>query len=103
MTPRLSLAYDIVTTCVYIEGEKHFALNLNKTKSWYDVNFSHFEAWANKVGVPWRAVLPHLMDTLHKARDLWPDALDDLPMNPQHKSQLRKHWRQLHQDFRIDG
>lgn len=35
VTPRLSPAYDIVTTNVYIENETQYALNLSKTKEWY--------------------------------------------------------------------
>lgn len=99
--PRLSPAYDIVTTQVYIENEKSFALNLGKIKGWYDVNLSHFERWAEKVGVPWRTLRPHIDDTLERARDLWPQALNDLPMATQHKEGLRCHWSNLQSSLRI--
>ncbi len=102
-TPRLSPAYDIVTTCAYIDNEQHFALNLGKTKYWYEVNFSHFEYWAEKVGVPWRAIKPHLNDALDKAREYWHTALMDLPMLEAHKAILRQHWKNLHNDFTIAG
>ena len=49
-TPELAPAYDIVTTNVYIEGEKEYALNLGKTKQWYQVTLDHFETWARKAG-----------------------------------------------------
>ncbi len=101
VTPRLSPAYDIVTTQVYMGDEKKFALNLNKQKNWYKARFDHFEAWASKVGIPWRAVKPHLDDTLDKARTLWPKAIQDLPMNEGHKEQLIKHWENLQPDFKI--
>ena len=101
-TPMLSPAYDIVTTSVYIDGEKEFALNLNKNKNWYEARFDHFERWADKVGVPWRAVKPHLDDTLQKARDLWTNQIQDLPMNEEHKRTLKEHWKKLHSDFRIN-
>ena len=102
VTPRLSPAYDIVTTKVYIENEQEFALNLNKRKNWYGARFDHFERWSDKVGVPWRAVKPHLDDTLQKARDLWANQIQDLPMNEEHKKTLKEHWKKLHSDFRID-
>lgn len=102
ITPRLSPAYDIVTTSVYIEGEKDFALNLNQGKDWYKVRFDHFEAWAKRAGIPWRVIKPHLEDTLNKARTLWPKEIQDLPMNEGHKRQLKEHWGKLHPDFRID-
>ena len=101
VTPRLSPAYDIVTTRVYIENEQEFALNLGKNKHWYLANQEHFQHWAKKSGIPWRIIKPHLDDTMEKARALWPEELARLPMDSAHKDVLRAHWRQLHDDFRI--
>ena len=101
ITPRLSPAYDIVTTNVYIENETQYALNLGKTKEWYTVTMAHFLSWANRSGVPWRAIKPHLDDTLAKARELWPEALKTLPMDEAHKEGLRSHWVKLQDDFKI--
>jgi len=101
ITPRLSPAYDIVTTRVYIENETQYALNLGKMKEWYTVTEGHFQAWADRSGIPWRAIKPHLNDTMEKARSLWPNALKDLPMNEEHKEQLKQHWRGLQADFKI--
>ena len=100
-TPRLSPAYDIVTTKVYIENESQYALNLGKTKDWYVVSMMHFKWWAEKSGIPWRAIKPHLDDTLLKARNLWPQALKSLPMDNTHKNVLKAHWNRLHNDFKI--
>lgn len=101
VTPRLSPAYDIVTTSVYIENERQYALNLGKTKEWYTVTYENFEAWAKKAGVPWRAIKPHLDDTMEKTRNLWPEKLKELPMNDTHKTKLQAHWSSLQDDFRI--
>lgn len=101
-TPRLSPAYDIVTTRVYIENEREIALNLKRTRQWYAITLAHFEHWADKTGVPWRAVQPHLLDTIERARTLWPKALQDLPMAGAHKAALKEHWGKLTDDFRID-
>ena len=103
ITPRISPAYDIVTTSVYIEGEKKYALNLGKTKQWYAVTTANFQAWANRADIPWRAIKPHLDDVMDKARSHWPDALKDLPMNEAHKEGLKRHWSNLQQDFRIEA
>ena len=102
ITPRLSLAYDIVTTNVYIENETQYALNLGKTKDWYTVTMAHFQWWADKSDIPWRAIKPHLDDTLSKARELWPAALNALPMVDAHKDALKAHWGKLQKDFRVD-
>ncbi len=101
VTPRLSPAYDIVTTSVYIDNERKYALNLGKTKEWYDVTYTNFEAWANRANVPWRAIKPHLDETMERARSLWPKGIKDLPMNDEHKDKLQAHWAILQKDFRI--
>ncbi len=101
ITPELSPAYDIVTTRAYIEDEAKYALNLGKTKEWYKVTFAHFQAWAEKSDIPWRAIKPHLDDTMEKARTLWPNALKDFPVDEAHKNILVEHWKLLQKDFRI--
>lgn len=102
ITPRLSPAYDIVTTNVYIENEIQYALNLGKIKEWYVASMAHFQVWADRSGIPWRAIKPHMDDTLSKARELWPEALKTLPMEHVHKDGLITHWSKLHDDFKID-
>ena len=101
ITPRLSPAYDIVTTSVYMDNETGYALNLAKTKQWYVTSMAHFQSWANRSGIPWRAIAPHLDDAMNRARDLWPEALNALPMNEAHKDGLKAHWGRLHKDFKI--
>jgi len=102
ITPILSPAYDIVTTRVYMGDEQEFALNLGKGKKWYETSMAQFEYWAGKADIPWRAIRPHLLDTMEKARSLWPEALKDLPMDDAHKADLVVHWQNLHPDFRIE-
>lgn len=101
VTPQLSPAYDILTTRVYIPGEKQFALNLAKNKDWYLVEMNHFQSWSEKVGIPWRMIKPHLDDVMDKARTLWPAELSHLPMIAAHQEQLRAHWQRLSSDFKI--
>lgn len=100
-TPRLSPAYDILMTSVYIENERHFALNLAKNKDWYLAEMKHFEQWAKKVGVPWRVIEKQLHEIMDKARSVWPALLLDLPMGSAHKEKLREHWQKLHPNFQI--
>ena len=103
ITPRLSPAYDIVTTSVYIEDEREYALSLGKTKEWYGVTADNFQLWTDRAGIPWRAVKPHLDEVMDKARSLWPDALKDLPVDKEHKKKLTAHWSRLHEDFRVNA
>lgn len=102
VTPRLSPAYDIVTTSVYINNETQFSLNLGKTKEWFSVTQDNFQHWANKSGIPWRVLKPHIDDTMEKVRTLWPEALKNLPMDEEHKNKLKAHWLKLQADFRIE-
>ena len=101
ITPRLSPAYDIITTSVYIKEQRQFALNLAKTRNWYQVSSQDFQDWADKADIPWRAIKPHLDDVMNKARTLWPEALKNLPMYEVHKKKLNSHWAKLHPDFRL--
>ena len=102
VTPRLSPAYDIITTSVYIDDEKEYALNLGKTKKWFSVTEDNFQYWADKSGIPWRAIKPHIDDTMEKVRTLWPKALKDLPMDEEHKEKIKAHWLKLQTNFRIE-
>lgn len=103
ITPVLSPAYDIVTTRVYMGDERDFALNLGKGKDWYQASMEQFKYWADKAEIPWRAIRPHLLDTMDRARDQWPSALNELPMDDTHKEGLKAHWDNLHPDFRISA
>jgi serine/threonine-protein kinase HipA len=101
VTAELSPAYDIVYTQAYMPGETQISLNMARNKNWYTMTMEHFQAWANSVGVPWRAIRPHLNDVMDKARSLWPTYLQNSPMNETHKAALIAHWRKLHTDFTL--
>ncbi|QJW57753.1 Serine/threonine-protein kinase toxin HipA [Serratia plymuthica] len=98
---RLSPAYDIVTTRVYIPGESEVALNMAREKRWAMISMQTFEHWAERVGIPWPAIRVHLLDAIDKARTLWPGLLENLPMVAEHQSVLRQHWASLSSDFRL--
>ena len=99
-SPSLSPLYDVVFTTPYIDQDS-LALNMAGTKSWGTITMNHFEQWANKVGAPWVAIKPHLIDVIEVARAKWKVNLEKLPMLDEHKSALRLHWRELYDDFKI--
>ncbi len=101
ITPQLAPAYDILHTQTYIAGEMRAALNLGGEKDWYVLNWQHFQQWALKSGVAWLVIETALNDTLQRARELWPAALNDLPMLDNHKAALRVHWQRLELAWRI--
>ncbi|MGC9461117.1 type II toxin-antitoxin system HipA family toxin [Vibrio genomosp. F10] len=99
-SPRLSPLYDVVFTSPYIENDS-LALNMVGTKQWFEITMKHFEEWAEKAGVLWVAVKPHLIDVMSLARKNWPNLLQELPMEVEQKDALKKHWGKLSDDFRI--
>lgn len=101
-SPKLSPAYDIVSTIAYIENDR-LALNIHKSKDWYAMNLESFEHWAKRIDVPWAAVKVHLLDVIEIARSQWPEMLNELPMLEQHKDKLIAHWGKLSKDFRINN
>ena len=98
---RLSPAYDIVFTKAYIPSETSLALNLGKSKNWYQMALSDFEYWAKKADIPWRVVQSELKDVMAIARATWRDTLNDLPIVESQKQLLIEHWQQLPTDFQI--
>jgi serine/threonine-protein kinase HipA len=102
VTAELAPAYDIVFTHAYIPGERQISLNLAGNKDWYVMDMGHFQAWVETVGVPWKAIRPHLDDVMEKARNLWPTYLRESPMNEEHKKSLREHLGRLQPVFRIE-
>ncbi|PTB34449.1 type II toxin-antitoxin system HipA family toxin [Photobacterium phosphoreum] len=99
-SPRLSPLYDVVFTPPYIVHD-NLALNMTGTKQWFEITMKHFEGWAEKVGAPWVAIKPHLIDVINKAREKWPEQLQELPMDEEQKAALQQHWQQLSIDFKI--
>jgi hypothetical protein len=42
-----------------------------------------------------------LLDALARARDTWPQMLQDLPMKESHTVVLKDHWSKLSGDFKV--
>ena len=92
-TAELAPAYDLAFTQPL--GVTEHSLAIAGCSDWYALEFSHFDEWSRAVGVPWRAIRPALLDTVERARALWPGALEQLPMTETDKLLLRHHWKSL--------
>lgn len=101
-TPRLAPAYDIVSTLAYLKGDHQLALNLNGKKDWYWLGEEDFRRWSEKVGIAWPAIRTVIDDTVERARAQWPRQLEAMPMAEAHKATLKRHWRSLAPEWRID-
>ena len=70
-TTHLAPAYDLVGTIAYMPDE-HFALSFAGTKSFIEIDVDHFRKFAEKAGLPVRAVLKTATETAQAVRDHWP-------------------------------
>jgi len=91
----LAPAYDLLCNQSVLPAERQQRLAIGGCTDWYSLDFSHFEQWGRAVGVPWRVLRPQLLDTVERARTLWPKALEAAPMLETHKLLLRHHWKNL--------
>ncbi len=91
----LAPAYDLWCTQSVLPAARQKSLAIGGCTDWYQLDFSHFEQWGRAVGVKWRVLRPQLLDTVERARTLWPAALEDAPMLETHKLLLRHHWKNL--------
>ena len=76
--PRLSPAYDIVTTLPYVQGETGSALNMGKEKVWKNISMATFQYWITRVGAPWPAIKIHLEEGMAAAREQWPASIQEV-------------------------
>ncbi len=91
----LAPAYDLLCTQTVLPQDRQQPWAIGGCRDWYSLDFSHFAEWGRAVGVPWRVLRPQLLDTVERARTLWPQALEAAPMLETHKLLLRHHWKNL--------
>jgi len=93
-TPRLSPAYDLVSTIQYTPDD-HLALNLAGEKKFSAIGETHFRKLAKRIGARESFVLETARQTAQKARSIWPDLLRNLPLPEPMREKLREHWAML--------
>ena len=89
----LAPAYDLAFTQPLNIRER--VTSIAGCNDWYTLEFMHFAEWSRAVGVEWRTIKQVLLDTVERARTLWPNALEALPMAETDKLLLRHHWKSL--------
>jgi len=91
----LAPAYDLLCTQTVLPQDHQQPLAIGGCSDWYSLDFSHFAEWGRAVSMPWRVLRPQLLDTVERARTLWPQVLEAAPMLETHKLLLRHHWKNL--------
>lgn len=99
--PMLAPAYDIVSTLEYIPENRELALNFAKTKNFYDIDTSVVEKFADRIPVPRKFVLEIADELVQSANQNWPSLFQELPISPETREALRKHWRKLKTPFNL--
>lgn len=91
---QLSPAYDIVAWYAYDQSDR-MALAFQGTKTSSLMGLNRFTRIASYLGVDESAITQQVSETVERACDLWPKALEDLPMPEECVRRLRERWERL--------
>jgi serine/threonine-protein kinase HipA len=78
-TPRLSPAYDFLSTLSYIEGDG-LGLKLGRVKAFSKLTWEEFDYLAAKAGMPQRLVAATAYETVERFREAWTKEAAHLPL-----------------------
>lgn len=92
--PRLSPAYDLVSTIVYIPSDK-LALKLGRERQFDRVNLEHLRRLGEDAGHDPDAVVRLARDTIARSMDMWRSNVTDWPLRDDHRARLEKHLETL--------
>lgn len=88
--PRLSPAYDLVATVLYLEKDE-LGLNLARSKAWEDVRRASFRRLAAKIGADPEIVLGSVELALAKFELAWAEQATHLPLSADERRRLDAH------------
>ena len=100
VTPRLSPAYDLVSTIHYVQNDS-LALNLGGVKRFESIDESHFDRLAHRMEAPPKFVLDIVRETVTIARNEWPGILRLAGLPENIRDRLYRHWSGLSDLLRI--
>ncbi len=93
-TPRLSPAYDFVSTVPYLPGDK-LALNLSGTKDMSAISLGQFDKLVKKAQVPEFLVLNTVKETVTTTLNVWETRKADYPISKDILERIDQHIRGL--------
>ena len=100
VTPRLSPAYDLVSTNHYVQNDS-LALNLGGEKRFELINESHFDRLARRMEAPPKFVLDIVKATVTTARKEWPGIIREVGLPENLRDRLYHYWGGLSDLLRI--
>ncbi len=89
-TPKLSPAYDYVSTIAFIEDDA-LALSIAGTKDWSDVSQHLLERFARRAQVPKGVVLAAAREMVERMAETWPRIKRDLPVPSSTVAAINEH------------
>lgn len=93
--PKLSPAYDVLSTIQYVGKNVNTALNLGKERKFYAIKADNFDRLARGIGVPAGFVLDTVKSTVGMTSEAWSPLLSSLPISGDLREALRQHWGRL--------
>lgn len=102
-TPELAPAYDIVSTLEYIPSNVEQALNMAKTKKFYEIDKQVLIKFANRIDVDEKFVLNIADQMVERANSEWPKLLASLPITSSNQAALMHHWKKLKKPFAMSS
>jgi serine/threonine-protein kinase HipA len=93
-SPRLSPAYDFLSTLSYIEGDG-LGLKLGRVKAFLELTWDEFDYLAAKAGLPQRLVSTTGLETVERFREVWAKEIRHLPMPAAIRAPIETHMARL--------
>ena len=100
VTPRLSPAYDLVSTIHYVQNDS-LALNLGGERRFESIDESHFDRLAHRMEAPPKFVLDIVKETVATARKKWPGVIREVRPPEDMRDRLYRYWGGLSDLMRI--
>jgi serine/threonine-protein kinase HipA len=91
MTPKLSPAYDLVSTIQYVQNDS-LALNLGGEKRLQSIDESHFNQMARRMEAPQKFVLDIVKETVTTAQKRWPGIIREVGLPENMRDRLHQYW-----------
>lgn len=82
-TPRLTPAYDLVSTIVYPNTDPRLALSVSGTKVTQKIDQERLLDFARKSGIPSGLLLDTAKQTVERMQEIWPSLSKELPLSKQ--------------------
>ncbi len=89
--PRLSPAYDFVSTAVYSDIDRTLPHKIAGIRDTHKINIDTFKAFAQIAKLPERAVLKTVEETVNLIKDSWHQLREDLPIPDSFKRLIEEH------------